>query len=591
MQTRRTFLGQALAAPLIAADRRPNILWISIEDTSPVLGCYGDPCGITPNLDRLAAQGVRYTNVYTVAGVCAPSRSGIITGMYPSALGSMHMRCQARLPEHVKCFPEYLREAGYYCTNNVKTDYNFPVPPKAWDESSNQAHYRNRPAGKPFFSVFNLTTTHESQIRLTGDAWAKRTANVKPGERQDLAKLAVPPYWPDTPVVRRQLGNFYELVTQVDYEIGRILGQLEADGLAGDTIVFFWGDHGMGLPRAKRWLYDSGTRVPLLIRVPEKFRTGAQGRPGTVDSQLVNAVDFGPTVLNLAGVPAPGHMHGQAFLGANLRPQRQYCYGARDRMDERYDIIRAVRDRRYRYVRNYESYKPYYQYMNTSEGSPIMQELRRVHGEGKLRPEAEQFMAGRKPPEELYDLQTDPHEVRNLAKSPAHRKELERLRKAHNEWMDRIGDVGLIPEPELVEGERRYGTRYAILRQPGREGLGAKLRAAVAAGERGDAAALTPLLKDREPALRYWAAIGLGNAGKTEALRPLLKDGSAVVRIAAARGLKDTAALAAELKHKDEWTRLEAAIALDEMRAGALLKPALEDENNYVQRVANHAQR
>jgi uncharacterized sulfatase len=593
--TRRTFVGQAAAAALARpqATARPNVLWISIEDTSPILGCYGDPHGITPNLDRLAAQGVRYTNVYTVAGVCAPSRSGIITGCYPSSLGSMHMRCQAKLPDHVKCFPEYLRDAGYYCTNNVKTDYNFPVPPRAWDECTNKAHWRNRPKGKPFFSVINLTTTHEAQIRLTGAQWAKRTEDLTAAQRQDPSKLPIPPYWPDTPIVRRQLANFYELVTEVDHQIARILADLESDGLADDTVVFFWGDHGLGLPRAKRWLYDSGTRIPLLIRVPPKYRTAAQGRPGSVDDRMVNTVDFGPTVLNLAGVPVPSHMHGRAFLGARLTAPRQYVYGARDRMDERYDIIRAVRGRRYRYIRNYEAYKPYYQWMNTSEGSPVMQELRRVHAEGKLRPEAEQFMAGHKPAEELYDLQSDPHEVRNLAGSEQHRAILERMRAAHWKWMQDIQDVGLIPEPELVAGEARYGSRWAISRK--NPGLLPKLRNAVEAGERRDEAALVNCLKDPHPAVRWWGAIGLGNAhAGTEPLRVALKDPAAVVRSAAARGLGDTAALAAELKGTDQYVRLQSAIALDEMGARAkpaaeALRAAVDDENQYVGRVATHA--
>jgi len=608
--SRRQFLagGLASAAPVVLSARRaarPNILWISCEDTSPTLGCFGDPQAITPALDKLASEGVCYTRAYTVAGVCAPSRSGIITGMFPSTLGSHHMRCQAKLPAHVKCFPEYLREAGYYCTNNSKTDYNFPVPPKAWDESSGKAHYRHRAKGQPFFAVFNITTTHESRILIEAEKFRGLTARLTASQRRDPARMRVPAFHPDTPVTRRQWANYYELVTAMDYEVADRLKELENDGLLEDTIVFFWGDHGTGLPRAKRWLYESGTHAPIIVRIPEKFRTAGQGEPGTRDSQLVSFLDLGPTVLNLAGVEVPKHMQSRAFLGPNLTPPREYVYGARDRMDERYDIIRAVRDRRYRYIRNYEPFKPYYQYMNTSEQSPVMQDLRRAHAEGALRPAAAQFMADRKPEEELYDVERDPDEVRNLAALPGHRKTLERLRAAHEAWTRETRDLGLIPEPELVEREEKLGSRYAILRQPDSDALLTRLREMAAAAARGERERLERGIKDPDAAVRYWAATGLGNLDASApgaALEAALKDSSAAVRVAAARGLlragsRQEAALkllTVELASPREWVRLAAALALDESGAKArpaadALRRALEDKNNYVPRVARHA--
>lgn len=609
--TRREWLAGSLTPALFtpARSRRPNILWISCEDTSPCLGCYGDPRAITPALDGLAAQSVRYTNAYTVAGVCAPSRSGIITGMYPTTLGTHHMRCEAKLPAHVKCFPEYLREAGYYCTNNVKTDYNFPPPRSAWDESSQQAHWRNRPQGRPFFAVFNITTTHESRIRAEGDEYARLTARLRPDQRQDPDKMTLPPYHPDTAAVRRDWARFYELVTAMDYQVAGLLGQLEKEGLADDTIVFFWADHGVGLPRAKRWLYDSGTHVPLIIRLPEKHRASGQGQPGSVNDELVSFIDLAPTVLNLAGVKLPEHMQGRAFLGADLTPPRQYVYGARDRMDERYDIIRSIRDKRYRYIRNYEPFKPYYQYMNTPEGGPTMRELRRLHAAGKLPAAAELFMADRKPVEELYDLETDPHEVRNLAGSPAHRRALERLRAAHVQWMLDTRDLGLLPEPEIAEREEKHGSRHAILRQPGHQKLIPRLRSVVELGERGRQALpqLARELKDGDAAVRYWAAIGLGNLGREataalETLKATLKDLSASVRIAGARALCRMGAesdalpvLIRELASEREWVRLSAAIALDELGKRArparqALEAALKDDRHrYTIRVVDHA--
>lgn len=599
------------AAPSRGA--RPNILWLSCEDISPHIGCYGDPHAITPAIDALAAAGIRYTNAFTTAGVCAPCRSCIITGMYASTLGSQHMRSQAVLPETIRCFPEYLRKAGYYCTNNSKTDYNFRHAKSTWDESSGKAHWRNRKPGQPFFAVFNYTGTHEGRIRSSESQHAKLTRKLTPEQRQDPKKLTLPPYYPDTPVVRRDWARNYELITGMDYWVAGMLKELEDAGLADDTIVFFWSDHGVGLPRAKRWLYDSGTHVPLIVRIPEKFRTGGQGKPGTVTDELVSFIDLAPTVLNLTGVEIPEHMQGRAFLGRNLTPPREYIYGARDRMDERYDIIRTVRDKRYRYIRNYEPFKAYYQYMNTADGSPVMQELRRLHAKGELPPAAAQFMADTKPVEELYDIQIDSYEVKNLGDSAAHNDVLQRMRAAHEKWVIETRDTGLIPEPELVERSKTYGSGYAILRQPGAEQLIARLRDVAALAGRPKRADLPPLLealKDDDAAVRYWAAIGLGNLGDdarsaANVLTSALADQSASVRIAAARalckmGLEEKAlpVLTKELKDGAQWTRLSAAIVLGEIGEQArpvipALKEAMKPRKElyaggkYVVRVVN----
>jgi N-sulfoglucosamine sulfohydrolase len=256
----------------VSAQSRPNILWISAEDISPDLGSYGDGYARTPNLDKLASQGVRFAKAFSVAPVCAPSRSAIITGMYATSIGSHHMRSKAVPPAGVKAFPEYLRAAGYYCTNNSKTDYNFEAPPTnappvtVWDESSRNAHWRNRALGQPFFAVFNLIVTHESQIRTGKEEFAKNTAGLKPEDRHDPTQAVLPPYYPDTPIVRNDWARYYDLITAMDLQAAELLKQLEEDGVAENTIVFFWGDHGRGLPRAKRWLYDSGIHVPLIVR-------------------------------------------------------------------------------------------------------------------------------------------------------------------------------------------------------------------------------------------------------------------------------------------------------------------------------------
>lgn len=450
----------AMFVPATAQDvDRPNILWITVEDISPDLGCYGDEYAVTPRLDRLAREGVRYLNAFGHAGVCAVNRTGIITCMYPTTIGTQHMRCKGVPPAYVKCFTEYLRAAGYYCTNNVKTDYNFDAPVTAWDENSRTADWRGREPGQPFFSVINLTTTHESQIRLPAEKFAQRNAELTAEERHDPNKAVLPPYYPDTPVVRHDWANYYDLITVMDHQVGEILDRLDSDGLADETIVFYYSDHGRGLPRAKRWLYDSGMQIPLIIRWPDKHAAGE------VNDELVAMIDFGPTVLSLAGVPIPDYMQGQAFLGDQKAPPREYIYGARDRMDETYDIIRAVRDKRFKYLRNYEPEKTYAQPIAYMDQMPTMQELRRLNAEGRLDPIQALFFRPTKPREELFDTVNDPHEVNDLAGSPEYADVLERMRAVHERWREETGDLGLIPEAELWE-QRRPGGVYAVTASP-----------------------------------------------------------------------------------------------------------------------------
>jgi N-sulfoglucosamine sulfohydrolase len=455
---------------------RPNILWISAEDLSPDLGCYGDSYARTPTLDKFAAEGVRYTHAFSTTPVCAPSRSAIITAMYPPSIGTHHMRSKAVPPAHVKAFTEPLRAAGYYCTNNSKTDYNFEAPPahrppdSIWDESSNRAHWRNRAdKTQPFFAVFNLTVTHESQIRATPDQYARNTARLKPEDRHDPKLAPIPPYYPDTPLVRKDWATYHDNVTAMDYAAADILKQLEEDGLAENTIVFFWGDHGRGLPRAKRWPYDSGLRVPLMVRWPGQIRAG------TVSDEIVSLHDLGPTALSLAGVKVPAHMQGQAFLGGQKAKPREYAFGHRDRMDEAYDMMRTARDKQFRYIRNFQAKKPYVQHIDYMDEMPTMRELRRVYKDhfNALSPDYRRamtpaqllFFAPEKPEEELYNLAADPHEINNLARDPQHRATLLRMRAAVERWMKEAGDLGLMPETELIERMRPGGV-WATTERP-----------------------------------------------------------------------------------------------------------------------------
>lgn len=439
--------------------RKPwNILWISAEDLSPDLGCYGDVYARSPRIDKLASEGARWTRAFSVTPVCAPSRSSIITGMYPTTIGSLHMRNKCVPPPEVKCFTEYLRAAGYYCTNNSKTDYQFDPPQTAWDESSTKAHWRNRSdKNQPFFAVFNLITTHESQIRLEDDAFAKQTATLTESERHDPAKAKLPAYYPDSPVIRRDWARYHDLITTMDKQAADLLEQLEQDGLASNTIVFFWGDHGRGLPRGKRWTYDSGTHVPLIVRWPGVIK------PGTVVDELVTLMDLGPSLLKIAGLDVPKHMQAKAFLDRNgvIKPpkgeERKYVFAHRDRMDETYDMIRSARDERFRYVRNFQPRKPYAQYIDYMEQMPTMREWRRMNKEGLLSGPTALFFQPEKPKHELYDTLADPDEVNNLAADPQYRDVLKRMKKALDAWMTDSGDLGFLPEPALNEKMRPGG--------------------------------------------------------------------------------------------------------------------------------------
>jgi len=525
-----------------ASREQPNILWITCEDISPYLGCYGDSNAITPNMDKLAGESVLYTRAFATAPVCAPSRSCLITGVYATSMGTQHLRSEVQLPKQIRCFPEYLRSAGYYCSNNYKKDYNF-TDINVWDESSNEAHWRKRRDGQPFFSVFNFTSTHQGQINGSDEQFfATYSSKLKPEERHDERKIPLPPYYPDTEFVRKIWARYYNLITFMDKQVGDLLSQLQADGLADSTIVFFFSDHGMGIPRFKRTLYDSGLHVPLIIHFPERYRNFSPVKAGGKIDRLVSFVDFAPTVLGLAGLPVQDFMQGGAFLGAKAEPPREYIYGASSRVDEAYEFSRCVRDKRYKYIRNYLPNLPYIQPSEYPDRAEIMKELRRVVAEGKLSEVQKSFWAPTRPTEELYDTLADPHEIDNLAERPRHRKILERLRKVHREWMLQTHDTGLLPEAEMhirAEGSTPYEIAQNARKYPQRRILAAADLVGKGPNNIPD---LIGLLSDSDSAVRYWAVIALDALGSeakgaTESLERVLKDVSPNVRFAAAGAL------------------------------------------------------
>lgn len=416
---------------------KPNILWITCEDISPLLGCYGDSEATTPNLDQLAKEGIRFTNFFANAPVCSPARFTILHGVHASSAGTMNMRSRYKVPEEWKTYPEYLREVGYYCTNNSKTDYNFEGDWKVWDESSGKAHYRNRASGQPFFAIFNFTSTHESRIH-----------NYDPSELiHDPDKMTLPSYVPDNKEIRQDMAKLYDNVTKMDEQVGRVLAELDDAGLRDSTIVFYYSDHGGVYPRAKRYIHRSGTWVPLIIRVPHGM--------GKTSDRLVSFVDLAPTVLSIAGVEAPDYMEGRAFMGEFIQDPQEEIFLFRNRMDERIDFQRAITDGKYRYHRNFMPHRPQGQHLGYLWRAASIRSWEEAYLNGECN-ELQSAYWEEKPFEELYDMVADPWEVNNLIMDPEYRKILADLRERLANRMLELRDAGAIPEGlihEYNEGE------------------------------------------------------------------------------------------------------------------------------------------
>jgi arylsulfatase A-like enzyme len=527
-------LGVALAWPLagVAVEPgRPNILWVVSEDNNPFMGCYGDKLAQTPTLDRLASQGVLYEHCFGWP-VCAPSRFSLITGMYAVANGpAQHMRANGKIPSWLKGFPALLREAGYYTANNPKTDYNSPISIKeAWDESSPTASWEKRLDPKqPFFSVFNYMVTHESCLFPMKEL----KFEFPP---MDPARVRIPPYQPDTPEIRADWARYYNHMRVLDGQIAARLKALESDGLADNTIVFYYGDNGGVLPRSKRFLQYSGTHVPLLVYFPPKWRHLAPAPPGSRIMDPVSFIDFAPTVLSLAGVKIPAYMQGRPFAGPAREKANEFVYITRDRMDAYYDMMRSVCGSHYLYIRNYRPDLPYVQpidYMFKARG---YQSWARVAAEGKLTAATAEFW-GPKPAEELYDIARDPDNIKNLAQDPGHRQILEQMRAELKRRVLEYTDNGFIPEGSALEG-------YEASHRPGAYPVERVFETANLASDRNVAnlPKLIAALDDPSEPVRWWGAQGCTmlreQAAPAEpALKKHLDDSSGAVRVAAAEAL------------------------------------------------------
>ena len=478
-----------LASPAVAADR-PNILWLSAEDIGPHLGCYGYEIE-TPAIDAFSRGSLRFKNAWSTYPVCAPARTTVITGMYATSLGAGNMRCAAAKPASLKLLPELLRDSGYYCTNNSKKDYNLKDVADVWNQSSSKAHWKNRPEEKPFFAVFNFTGTHESKIR-----------NKNHEQQIDPKSVSLFPYWPDTPEVRKDWAQYLDNIQTLDAWFGKHLKSLKDAQIADDTIVLFWGDHGSGMPRHKRFAGDSGLRVPMIVHVPEKWKSlwSNEYQAGATSDRLVSFVDLAPTVLRAAGVTVPETMQGSTFLGAETTAPK-YNYGIRNRMDERNDVSRSITDGKYIYIRNFMSHLPHGQLVVYQQMTPTTSVWHQLFLSGKLNDVQAAFWKPRAK-EELYDLEADPHETVNLASEPAKKEKLDQLRAALRKKQLQIVDLDLVPESVLHKFEQETGKPRISYAQS----QGFRMQDLLDAAE---GKSITENLISARVELQYWAIVNL----------------------------------------------------------------------------------
>ena len=560
-----------------AASDQPNILWITAEDMSPTIGAYGDEYATTPHLDAFAEESVRYTNAFAAAPICAPSRSTLITGMWATSTGTSQMRSAYPLPEEVNGFPTYLREAGYFTSNAVKTDYNTSdidrLIEDSWTAISPEAHWRDakRKEGQPFFSVFNQMLSHQSRTAVWPyEAFQEHVqSSLSATEIHDPGKAPIPPYYPDTGTVRKTVARFYDCVTVMDQQVGRILSELEEDGLTEDTIVFFYSDHGSGMPRHKRLLHDSGMKVPLMIRFPEKYQHLAPAKPGETLDRLVTFVDFPKTVLSLAGITQPDYMQGDVFLGGEAAEPDDYVYGFRDRVDEAFDCARSVRSKDYLYIRNYLPHLSWNQPSVFSDLAEIRRDITAYAAENAETLTVAQlgYAGPRKAFEEFYDVSADPDNIVNLTLGEltpeqqtaldAHRTELKRKRLE-------ILDVGILPESIMTGGTDHRPDLESVWAAADLVGFGTREE-------------LIALTKSGDDAVRFWGVIGLRYAAPNdeellEQLYDLMDDISPDVRIEMAHWMADASethradalkVLLTELENPNWWTALRACRSIE----------------------------
>ena len=536
---------------------RPNILWLTYEDTSPqFVSCYGKtPVVTTPFIDRLARDGVVFTNAYATAPVCSASRSALITGVCNEATGLGHHRSGVPFPrDRIWGFPRYLQDAGYFTSNNVKTDYNVydeaSFVAETWHESSTEAHWRNRPAGSPFFSVFNYIDSHQSRTMTKPWRWYEQHVLGELGDEQslDAESVSMPPIYRDTEEMRRHLSRVYNSLRLCDERMAARASELEADGLREDTIIFCFADHGEGIPRGKNNSIGFGYRAAFVLWIPPQYRDLFPWKASTVTDELVSFEDMAPTVLSLAGIEAPEHMTGRAFGGRLRRDPPKHIFAGRNRIDNTPDLCRSAMDGRYVYSRVYMPHLPVLKYQKYSDVGDIVKAIRRDYADGLLDSIQAEMVVPTRPIEYLFDVTDDPWEIRNLADEPAYRSDLVRLRTATRQHALEVGDVMFLPELTMVgrvQDSTPYERRFDVDYNPLERLLAVTDLIGVPESEK----QLFEYLEDEDDAVRYWAAVGLSAAAgigmstsvdkgaRTGRLRRHLDDKSLLVRTEIATAL------------------------------------------------------
>lgn len=520
-----------------ATSSSPNILWITSEDNSAHwLGCYGNQQAHTPHIDALAQEGILFENAYANAPVCAVARATILTGVYSPTMGTQHMRSRHAIPAKYQPYLQYLRAAGYYCTNSGKTDYNFKGNDNAyWDNVGGKSRYRHRPEGKPFFAILNISASHESSLFDKGAAEPQR---LKPEE------VVLPPYLPDLLEIRKDCARYHDRVTDMDAQVGRILDDLNESGLADSTIVFYYSDHGGALPRGKRYLEQTGVNVPLVVRIPEKFRHLAPFKPGDRVTEPVSFVDLAPTLLSLAGIDPPAQMQGRPFLGAKrVEPaadEMEFLYA--DRFDELYGMRRGLTDGKWKYIRNFNPDFPNAPYSFYQFGQPGWTAYKQAFEAGELRGYHHALWQAPGTSEQLFDLSADPWEMHNLAANPAYAERLAALRERLKATMKEVHDTGLVPEPlfKALAGESPLAEHV----QSDRFDIGRITDLAFSATEvdANNLPRLRKAIESADPIERYWGLVGLRLLGDkaadaADAVLPLLQDKHAGIRTTAGETL------------------------------------------------------
>ena len=559
-----------------------------------MMGCYGDKYAKTPNFDQLAAEGILYTRAYSVAPVCSVSRSSIVSGMYPSSIGTMHHRSNVgNPPAFVEMIPNRMRKAGYWASN-WKGDFN--IRGMTYDQQGKaKAHWRNRPdKSQPFFSKFDFGECHSSVTKTAEDVIVEKRLNrLQPGDFRDPAKAPIPPYHPNDAAFRKAWSRYYDSVTQVDYRAGEIINQLKEDGLWDDTIVIVWADHGVGMPRGKHTVWEQGTHVPLIVRFPKKYQHLAPAKPGSVLDDLVCLMDMGPSVLKMAGLEPPAYMQGRALLARSDAKKRDYVVAVRNRLDTRTEMVRAIRDHRFRYQRNFYPHLPFKPYETFEFTAPLLEHWVKLARAGKLTGDQELLANRFKPLEELYDSETDPHMVKNLADDPKFAGVLKRMRARLRDWMIETRDLGIVEENELLQ--RAQGKS---LWDVGQELDNYERILETANLQLQGTAALRELKsrsQDPDPLVRYWAVLNLAvitqsaNAKTVAGIVPLLQralaDESIDVRLNAADGLFNLGryqealpVLIRSMKHPNVDVQIRVGNILDSQPpdANEQLKPAVE---------------